>query len=156
VNDAQPPAQSHDERMHPLRCHPAPALERQGRVVIVVEDDVGLRGALERVLRKSGFEAQAYSSAETVLADRSVDGADCLVFDLDLPALSGLDLLERLRARGMKAPAVAISAQDPKRARRDVRRRGIDHFLAKPFSGSALVRLIDDVLHDAAPPSRGS
>jgi FixJ family two-component response regulator len=133
--------------MHPLRHHPTSAVERHGRVVVVVEDDVGLRGALERVLRTSGFEAQAYPSAETVLADRSVDGADCLVVDLDLP---------RLRARGMKAPAVAISAQDPKRARRDVGRRGIDHFLAKPFSGSALVRLIDDVLHDAVPPSRGS
>lgn len=122
-------------------------------MVILVEDDEGLRGALGRVLRASGFEAQAYASAEAALADRDLDWPDGLVVDLNLPAMSGLDLVDRLRQRGVKAPAVVITANDGARVRAEVRRRGIEHLLAKPFLGSALVGLLDTMLggrHDGA------
>lgn len=131
---------------------PQPDLvQRCGHVVILVEDDAGLRAALERVLRTAGFEARAYADAEAALDDHSVDWADCLVIDVGLPALSGFDLLERLRARGVTAPAVVISAQDEERQRREAQRRGAAHFLAKPFLGSALLRLLDGVIGNARP-----
>jgi FixJ family two-component response regulator len=121
-------------------------VHRHGRVIVLVEDDAGLRTALERVLSASGFDAQAYGSAEAVLGDGFFAGADCLVVDLNLPAMSGLDLVDRLRSRGVDAPAVVITAHDEARIRDEVQRHGIEHFLAKPFLGSALVRLIDSIV----------
>jgi FixJ family two-component response regulator len=115
-------------------------------VVILVEDDEGLRAALKRVLRAWGFETKAFASAEDALADSDLDWPDCLVVDLNLPAMSGLDLVDRLRQRGVTAPAVMISAQDEARVRDELRRRGIRHFLPKPFLGSALVRTVDAAL----------
>jgi FixJ family two-component response regulator len=121
-------------------------VDRHGHVVILVEDDAGLRGALERVLRASGFEAQSYASAEAALADHRLESADCLVVDLNLPAMSGLDLVDRVRRHGVTVPTVLITAHDEPRVRDEVTRRGIQHFLAKPFLGSALVRLLDSVI----------
>ena len=125
---------------------PRDVVDRHGHVVILVEDDAGLRGALERVLRASGFEAQSYASAEAALADHRLECADCLVVDLNLPAMSGLDLVDRVRQHGVTAPTVLITAHDEPRVRDEVKRRGIQHLLAKPFLGSALVRLLDGVI----------
>ena len=99
-----------------------------------------------RVLSARRFETKAFASAEAALADRDLDWPDCLVVDLNLPALSGLDLVERLRQRGVTAPAVAISANDEARVRDEVRRRGVEHFLAKPFLGSALISLLEQIV----------
>lgn len=117
-------------------------------MVVLVEDDEGLRAALQRVLRAWGFETRAHASAEEALADPALDCPDCLVVDLNLPAMSGLDLIDRLRERGVTAPAVVISAQDEAKVRLETRRRGIEHFLPKPFLGSALVRQVDAALAD--------
>jgi FixJ family two-component response regulator len=133
---------------------PRDVVDRHGHVVILVEDDAGLRSALERVLRASGFEAQSYANAEAALADHRLEWADCLVVDLNLPAMSGLDLVDRMRQHGVTVPTVLITAHDEPRVRDEIRRRGIQHFLAKPFLGSALVRLLDSVIagsNDDAP-----
>lgn len=115
-------------------------------MVILVEDDAGLRGALKRVLRDSGFETRVYASAEAALADPAPDWPDCLVIDLNLAGMSGLDLLHGLRQRGITAPAVVISAHDEARVREEVRRRGVEHFLAKPFRGTTLVGVLGGML----------
>lgn len=122
--------------------------DRQGREIVLVEDDEGLRTALKRLLRAWGFETKAYASAEAALSDADLDWPDCLVVDLNLPAMSGLDLVDRLRQRGITAPVVVISAREDAQARDEIRRRGIEHFLPKPFLGSALVRTVDAVLEE--------
>jgi len=130
-----------------------PAVSRRHRhVIVLVEDDAGLRAALVRLLSASGFETRAYGSAEAALGDGFVAGADCLVIDLNLPEVSGLDLVERLQGRGIIAPAIVITAHDEARIRHEVRQRGIEYFLVKPFLGSALVRLVDTAI--ARPRSR--
>jgi FixJ family two-component response regulator len=132
--------------MPSVRSDSPAVIHRHGRVIVLVEDDAGLRTALERVLSASGFDAHAYGSAEDVLADGFFVGADCLIVDLNLPAMSGLDLVGRLRRRGVDAPAVVITAHDKASIRDEVQRRGIEHFLVKPFLGSALVRLVDSIV----------
>ena len=120
---------------------------------MLVEDDAGLREALERRLRSYGIEVRAYPSAELALADDGQKGADCLILDLDLPNMSGLDLVDCLRQRGVAVPAVIMTAYDKPSARAEARRRGVRHFLAKPFSGSALAQLLEEVIAsgDSAP-----
>lgn len=126
---------------------PAPTspdvIDRHGRVVILVEDDTGLRRALERLLRASGFDTKAFSSAEDALVIFAQEAVDCLVVDLNLPAMSGLDLIDRLRERHIEVPAVVISAQDGASVRSAARSRGASCFMAKPFLGSTLIRVLD-------------
>lgn len=76
-----------------------PAMEVAGPKVVVVEDDESMRRAIERLLDVAGFHIAAYPSAEAVLADRADEAATCVVSDLKLPGMSGLDLLAELRAR---------------------------------------------------------
>jgi FixJ family two-component response regulator len=127
-------------------ARPSDTADRHRQVVVLVEDDDGLRAALDRVLCAWGFETRSYESAEAALSDPALDWPDCLVVDLGLPAMSGLDLIDRLRERGVMVPAVVISAQDESRVRQEAQRRGIVHILAKPFLGSTLVREVDAVL----------
>ena len=133
-------------RVYLTQSHQREIVDRHGHVVILVEDDAGLRGALERVLRASGFEAQSYASAEAALADHRLEWADCMVVDLNLPAMSGLDLVDCIRQHGVTVPTVLITAHDESHVRDEVKRRGIQHLLAKPFLGSALVQLLDSVI----------
>lgn len=60
--------------------------------------------------------------------------------------MSGLELVDRLRQRGIPAPVIVISAREEAQLREEIRQRGIEHFLAKPFLGSVLVRTVDAVL----------
>jgi FixJ family two-component response regulator len=150
VPDATAASPAHDGTVNPtLPVSPA-VVHRHGQVVVLVEDDSGLRAALERVLNASGFEARAYDSAEAVLSERDGIHADCLVVDLNLPSMSGLDLIARLRSLGVTVPVIIITAQDDARVRDEVRRCGVDHFLAKPFLGSALVRFVDAIVAQRA------
>ena len=150
-HDAPARRTEHHRRVSsPPTTRPMPAVPQDGRVVVLVEDDRSLRVAIGRLLRASGFVSRAYPSAEAALADPAAEQADCLVVDLNLPAMSGLDLLERLRARGVTAPAVAITAADTARVRADIRRRGVQHLLAKPFGGPELVELLERLLASQA------
>ena len=115
-------------------------------VVILVEDDEGLRVALLRLLRAFGFRAYGYASAEALLDDPRAARADCLVVDVNLPAMSGLELVIRLRRRGLQMPAVAISAHDEAGMREAVRSGGVERFLGKPFPGRALVSAVNELI----------
>jgi len=141
--DAVASAPAHDRPVSSPSPTTPDVVDRHGRVVILVEDDTGLRCALERLLRASGFDAKASASAEGALLLFDCEKVDCLVVDLNLPAMSGLDLIDRLRERHAEVPAVVISAQDGPRIRAAARARGVSDFLAKPFLGSALIRVLD-------------
>lgn len=123
-----------------------PPAQPRSHVVILVEDDEGLRVALLRLLRAGGFSVCGYGSAEALLDDPRAARADCLVVDIHLPAMSGLELVDRLRRRGLQAPAVAISAHDEAGVREAARRRGVERFLGKPFLGRTLVSTVSELI----------
>ncbi len=110
--------------------------------VLVVEDDESLRGALERLLGLAGFSAVAYGSAEALLAEGVGGGAACVVSDLRLPAMSGLDLLAALRAHGWHAPLILITAYDEPGLAQKARGFGAAGYLVKPFDGTALLAAV--------------
>jgi two-component system, LuxR family, response regulator FixJ len=113
------------------------------KVVLVVEDDVGMREAIESLLDAAGFESAIYDSAESLLAAGAVEGAVCIVSDLKLPAMSGLELLAALSARGPRPPFILITAHDSPGVRNEAERRGVSGFLPKPFPASALLAAIE-------------
>ena len=110
--------------------------------VLVVEDDASMREAIERLLGLAGFEPLAYGSAEALLAAGPAEDAACVVSDLRLPAMSGLELLAALRARGWRAPLVLITAYDEPGLAEEATRRGVAAYLVKPFAGTALLSAI--------------
>ena len=116
------------------------------RTVLVVEDDEGMREAIETLMQAANIEFATYASAEALLADVAVvDGADCLISDLKLPGMSGFQLLGALRARSSCPPVIMITAHDSTSVHLEALRLGAAAYLPKPFSGSDLLAAIEKV-----------
>ena len=122
-----------------------------GKRVLVVEDDDGMREAIETLLDAAGFANTTYASAEALLAGGGVGEALCIISDLKLPAMSGLQLLTELRARGARPPVIVMTAHDAPGVRLDAERLGAAVYLAKPFPGGALLAAIESVTRSAGP-----
>jgi FixJ family two-component response regulator len=118
---------------------------RLGPMVCVVDDDDSILRALRRLLDASGFRVETFSSAEAFLKSAQRASADCLVLDVHLGGLSGLDLQERLAQSGVRTPIVIITAHDDSPTRERARRAGAVEYLRKPFDDESLV----DAIHKA-------
>jgi len=116
--------------------------------IVIVEDDAGLNQAMARLLQAAGLKPMAFNSAEEFLAADVVSQADCLVVDVHLPGISGLELYQRLMQAGISRPAIFITAHDDRNLRLQACAAG--KYLVKPFVGQTLLQLIDTVLIDTA------
>jgi FixJ family two-component response regulator len=114
-------------------------------MVCVVDDDHSILRALRRLLDATGFRVETFSSAEAFLKSAQRESADCLVLDVHLGGLSGLDLQERLAQSGVRTPIVIITAHDDPPTRERARRAGAIEYLRKPFDDESLV----DAIHKA-------
>jgi FixJ family two-component response regulator len=112
------------------------------RVVLVVEDDESMREAIENLLSVAGFATVVYESAEAMLGDQAGEIPFCVISDLNLPAMSGLDLLAELRRRSRHPPVIIITAYDSSSTREAAERLGAAAYLAKPFPSTALLTAI--------------
>lgn len=116
-----------------------------GRTILVVEDDNGMREAIESLLNAAGLESTVYGSAEEVLSVGRIEEALCVVSDIRLPGMSGLELLAELRTRGLRPPVVMITGHDAPGVRSQAEHLGAVAYLAKPFQGSALLAAIKGI-----------
>jgi len=114
----------------------------QQQSIVVVEDDAGMRKAIERLLRAGGFQCVSFASAEALLQADAADTAACLVLDVHLPGLSGFQLQRQLMASGRKSPVIFITAHDDAAARDEAQRIGSLAYFRKPFDGKALLEAI--------------
>jgi FixJ family two-component response regulator len=120
-----------------------------GGTVLVVDDDDSMREAIERLLNAAGFGCAAYASADALLA-RGVDAASaCVICDLRLPGMSGLELLATLRERGIALPFILITAHDSPGLRQEAMRCGAAAYLAKPFRGTTLLEAVRGAIERA-------
>jgi two-component system, LuxR family, response regulator FixJ len=117
--------------------------ERPLPVICVVEDDASLLRALRRLLCAGGFRVEMFSSAEGFLLSEQRLRADCLVLDIRLDGMSGLDLQEVLTAAGSTVPVVFMTAHDDPSARERARRAGVVDYLRKPFDDEVLIGAIN-------------
>ena len=120
-----------------------------GRKVLIVEDDDSMRRAIERLFSVANFATAVYRSAEELLATGPVEGDACVVSDLKLPGMSGLELLAELHARGWQRPLILITAHDSPAVREEAAQSGVAAYLAKPFLGSALVAAVKAAIEPA-------
>ena len=110
--------------------------------VAVVDDDESFARALERLFRASGFEVRTYPSAEAFLAPTPLPQPDCLVLDIQLGGMSGLELQQRLRELGAPAPIIFVTAHDAPGVREEAERAGCSAYFLKPVPRKSLVEAI--------------
>jgi FixJ family two-component response regulator len=115
-------------------------------LLAVVDDDESVRESVPALLRSFQFEVCAFSSAEEFLASDALSEVDCLVLDIAMPKMSGLELQNELKARQAQIPIVFITAIVDNDARARILETGAVDCLLKPFSAEALLRAVDKAL----------
>jgi FixJ family two-component response regulator len=116
------------------------------RVISIVDDDPSIRDGIVDLLRVLGFDAEAFERAEHFLQSSRVDRTSCLITDLRMPGMTGLELHDHLVASGKPIPTILITSYPNDAARARVLRAGVVGCLPKPFVESELVACIKAAL----------
>jgi FixJ family two-component response regulator len=111
-------------------------------MVAVVEDDESYRAALQRLLKSAGLAVLAFASAEDFLNSGQQRETGCLIADIRMSGMSGLDLQARLNAELCPIPTIFITAHGEEKMRLQAMRGGAVKFLAKPFDGTILLEAV--------------
>jgi len=110
--------------------------------VAIVDDDEQMRGALQGLLKADGLEARTFASAEEFLESGEPRRCRCLIADIRMPGMSGLDLQAALKADRIAIPIIFITAHGDERMRMQALRSGAAEFLAKPFDDEVLLETV--------------
>jgi|SRR2546425_284427 two-component system response regulator FixJ len=115
-------------------------------VVLVIDDDAITRSSLKFALEIEGFAVRLYADAYELLNDTHLPAKSCLLIDYYMPAMNGLELLAKLRARGMSIPAIVMTGYSNCTLRDRIAAAGVP-LLEKPFLGNALTERIREALN---------
>jgi FixJ family two-component response regulator len=118
-------------------------------LISIVDDDEEMREATKGLIRSLGYQAATFASAEEFLQSDSVDNSSCLIADVQMPGLSGIDLRRDLIARGIKMPTIFITAFPEEGARLRALTAGAIGYLGKPFSEDSLLECLNRALGDS-------
>jgi FixJ family two-component response regulator len=115
----------------------------QPTVVIVVDDDAGLLKSVARLLAHHGIDSRTFASGEALLEADTVQMATCLLLDIHLGGISGIELQRRLAASGSKRPVIFMTANDDQATRNKAMDTGCIAYLRKPFASRVLLDAIE-------------
>ena len=115
-------------------------------VISVIDDDESTRNGTMRLVRSLGFVAHAFPSAHAFLHSKQLTKTACLISDIQMPEMSGIQLSDALRARGYDIPIIFVTAFYDDNLRAQAIDRGAICFLSKPFDGETLRRCLDSAL----------
>jgi FixJ family two-component response regulator len=118
------------------------AITGNNKTVAIVDDDEAVRVALEGLLKSAGVAARAFESAEEFINSGQQHQTECLISDIRMPGMSGLELQAKLNAEGCRIPIVFITAHGDAKMRMQALRAGAVEFLAKPFDDEALLESV--------------
>ena len=118
--------------------------------VYVVDDDESIRRALKRLLRSAGYYAVTFDSAEEFMEATACRGEGCLILDIRLPGMTGLDLQEKLASLGGKYPVIFMTAHDNPQWQERAKKAGAVAYLRKPFDEHSLLDAIQLACHEGA------
>ena len=118
-------------------------------VVYIVDDDSAIRDALSFLMKSIGFESKAYASAETFLNQANFDRPGCLVVDVRMHGMSGLELQQVLNERGIALPVIIITGHGDVPMAVQAMKAGAVDFLEKPYDNEVLITRISQSLEDA-------
>jgi FixJ family two-component response regulator len=115
------------------------AIQEKTKLVAIVDDDDLVRSALQDMLKSVGLPSQAFASAEEFLKSGQQNHTACLIADIRMPGMSGLELQTELNAAHCRIPTIFITAHGDTRMRMQALRAGAVEFMAKPFDDEALL-----------------
>jgi len=121
-------------------------LTRNAAHISIVDDDESVRTALTSLVRSAGFIATAFSSAEEFLASATLRDTACVISDIQMPRVSGLELQASLTAQRIKTPVILITAYPDPRLEQQAVRAGAVCLLKKPFDGNVLLEALTRTL----------
>src|SRR5215210_9155088 len=122
------------------------AITGNNKTVAIVDDDEAVRVALEGLLKSAGLPARAFESAEEFIESGQQFQVDCLITDIRMPGMSGLELQAKLNTEGCRIPIVFITAHGDAKMRMQALRAGAVEFLAKPFDDDVLLESVHAAL----------
>ena len=117
-------------------------IQRNTKLVAIVDDDDSIRNALQGLLKTVGLSSQAFASAEEFLKSGRQHQTACLITDIRMSGISGLELQTRLNAEHCRIPTIFITAHGDAQMRMRALRAGAVEFLAKPFDDEALLETV--------------
>ena len=127
--------------------------------ISIVDDDASVRTATARLLRSMGLSAHVFASAKEFLASAQLRETACLIADVEMPGMSGVELQDHLIATGHVIPTIFITAFPDERLRDRAINAGAIDFLSKPFDESRLLECVEQALKDrhkpTGPPASG-
>jgi FixJ family two-component response regulator len=115
-------------------------------VISVIDDDASVRAATNNLLRSHGYTVHTFASAEEFLRSAHLNDTSCVIADVQMSIMSGLDLLTLMRDQGYLAPFIFITAFPDESVRARALKAGAICFLAKPFAGPTLMNCLDTAL----------
>jgi FixJ family two-component response regulator len=118
-------------------------------LISVIDDDDALRSSLENLIRSVGWRVQCFSSAEAFLRSNQVHETGCLILDVRMRGMSGLELQRKLVVANSHMPIIFITAHEDDDRRRQALDAGAVAFLHKPFYQDELLNAIDAALKDS-------
>nr|WP_068020902.1 response regulator [Rhodoplanes sp. Z2-YC6860] len=118
-------------------------------MISIVDDDEAVRDATKALIRSLGYRAATFSSAEEFLGSNRVQETSCLISDVHMPGLNGIELQERLAAGGHRIPIIFITAFPDDQVRDRAMRSGAISFMSKPYSEANLIVCLDRALNAA-------
>jgi FixJ family two-component response regulator len=124
------------------------AREKKKKMVAVVEDDESYRVAVQRLLKSAGFSVQSFATAEDFLRSGRQHDTGCLITDIRMPGISGLDLQAKLNADHCLIPTIFITAHGDEDMRLQAMRGGAVKFMVKPFDCAILLESVRAALED--------
>ena len=124
------------------------AREKKKTMVAVVEDDESYRVAVQRLLKSAGFSVQSFATAEDFLRSGRQHDTGCLITDIRMPGISGLDLQAKLNADHCLIPTIFITAHGDEDMRLQAMRGGAVKFMVKPFDCAILLESVRAALED--------
>jgi FixJ family two-component response regulator len=119
------------------------------RWIAIVDDDPSVLKALARLLRTRSFNVRTYQSVQQFLASLADDLPDCLILDLQMPEMTGLELQQNLARKGIRIPTIIITAHDQAGMRERCNAAGAIAYLAKPLQDTSLFAAIDTASRSA-------
>jgi len=129
-----------------MKKNPMPTPPRSDAVIAIVDDDLSAREGLSSLIRSTGLQVETFASAPEFLARPTAETPSCLVLDLQLPGLSGLDLQKQMAESGLEIPIVFLTGHGDIPASVKAMKAGAVEFLTKPFDEQELLRAIQEAI----------
>ncbi|MBF4560351.1 response regulator [Pseudomonas sp. p50] len=116
-------------------------------MISIVDDDESVRNAIGNLVRSIGYEPTLFSCAEDFLASAQLDDTCCLITDVHMQGMSGLDLQFELINTGQHMPIIFVTAYPEESIRKRAKAAGATCYLSKPFDGQTMIDCIEEILH---------